>query len=131
MVRGHAGQSFRLACPCGQATEGLKTPGYSKTVQRTGCKGSENLCNIIRGIACRLRRERLALRRHECVQGHAGQSFRLARPLGKNPGEAKDPRLLRDRPSDGAALVRENLCEFHGETCIGSCGFTKGIVCRL
>ena len=22
------GQSFRLACPCGQATEGLKTPGY-------------------------------------------------------------------------------------------------------
>ena len=28
MVRGQAGQSFRLACPCGQATEGLKTPGY-------------------------------------------------------------------------------------------------------
>ncbi len=25
---GHAGQSFRLACPCGQETEGLKTPGY-------------------------------------------------------------------------------------------------------
>ena len=28
MVRGHAGQSFRLACPCGQETEGLKTLGY-------------------------------------------------------------------------------------------------------
>ena len=25
---GQAGQSFRLACPCGQETEGLKTPGY-------------------------------------------------------------------------------------------------------
>ena len=24
----HAGQSFRLACPCGQESEGLKTPGY-------------------------------------------------------------------------------------------------------
>ena len=28
VVQGHAGQSFRLACPCGQETEGLKTPGY-------------------------------------------------------------------------------------------------------
>ena len=40
--------------------------------------------------------------------GHAGQSFRLACLAGKNPG-SKDPRLLRDRPSDGAALQR-NLC---------------------
>ena len=25
---GHAGQSFRLACPIGKGTGGLKTPGY-------------------------------------------------------------------------------------------------------
>ena len=33
---GCQGQSFRLARPGGEVTGGLKTPGYSKTVLRTG-----------------------------------------------------------------------------------------------
>ena len=44
---------------------------------------------------------------------------------------SKDPRLLRDRPSDGAASVRENLCGFYGRICAGSCGCRKGMECRL
>ena len=28
MAHGHAGQSFRLAYPCGQESGGVKTPGY-------------------------------------------------------------------------------------------------------
>ena len=56
----------------------------------------------------------------EMAEGHAGQSFRLACLSGKNPGGSKDPRLLRDRPTDGAALVSKIwACAGDGG---GSCG---------
>ena len=41
---GHAGQSFRLACPSGKVTGGLKPPGYSKTVLRTGLQRCAHIC---------------------------------------------------------------------------------------
>ena len=37
------GQSFRLACPFRQESGGLKTPGYSKTVLRTGLHWSAKI----------------------------------------------------------------------------------------
>ena len=74
----HAGQSFRLSCLTGKVTGGLKTPGYSKTVLRTGRHRHANFMlgrcmQIMRwadGVADKGRR------RCDSI-GHAGQSFRL------------------------------------------------------
>ncbi len=40
---------------------------------------------------------------------------------------SKDPRLLRDRPSDGAALAAKIYAFFLRE-CVGLCGGSQGIV---
>ena len=51
-----------------------------------GRMGGENLCGVLSSVMCSFMR---IFERH-CVQvlanGHAGQSFRLACLLGKNPG---------------------------------------------
>ena len=44
--------------------------------------------------------------------GSCGSVFQTGLPLWARNRGSKDPRLLRDRPSDGAALVRKNLCGF-------------------
>ena len=57
--------------------------------------------------------------------GHAGQSFGLACLSGKNLG-AEDPRLLRDRPSDGAALAAKIIATFWGGFA-GLCGYCEAL----
>ena len=42
-----------------------------------------------------------------CAEGHAGQSFSLACAGGQGFWGSEDPRLLRDRPTDGAAKTSE------------------------
>ena len=41
-----------------------------------------------------------------------GQSFRLACPAGQGDRGSEDPRLLRDRPADGAALAAKMHADY-------------------
>ena len=102
---GHAGQSFRLVLPFGQESGGFQTPGLLRDRPTDGaawvaeiCAGFSAvlcavLCGFLRGIACRFWRmvTRVSLSDWLAFQ---------ARIRG-----SKDPRLLRDRPTDGAAMV--------------------------
>ena len=44
------------------------------------------------------------------MQWSCGSVFQTGLPLWARNRGSKDPRLLRDRPADGAAWARKNLC---------------------
>ena len=92
-------QGSRVAMRVGSqrcAGRGLKT----HSIGRPSCGRGGIACKQMEGCAAEYR----SGARCSCPMGHSGQSFRLACLSGKNPGG--NPRILRDRPTDGAASWR-------------------------